>query len=464
MMTIREVEALASGGESDIIEFKRSTGQRSDAMRTICGMLNGRGGYVLFGVTDAGAIEGQEVSTRTMEDIAHELRKIDPQPALTPERVVLESGREVIVLVAPGNSGGPFTYDGRPNVRNGPLTAAMPHERYRQLLLERIHPLHRWETQPAHGFGIEDLDTREIVVTIEEAIRRSRLEDPGTRDPERLLRGLRLMHDGQLRNAAVILFARADRVLPHYPQCLLRLARFRGADKTEFIDHRREVGNAFDLLVRAQRFLMDHLPVAGRVVPNQMERVDEPLYPPVALREALANALCHRDYAMPGGSVGIAMYDDRLEITSTGRLPFGLTPRDLVTDHTSLPWNPLIASVFYLRGIIEQWGRGTLKIRSLAEQAGLVAPEFDERGGEVVVRFNPMRYVAPSRVSRPLSPLQQQILQVLAAIGSASIGEIHGQLASEVPRPTVKDNLQILRQLELVRMTGRGRGTRWNLA
>ena len=88
----REVEALASGGESDIIEFKRSTGQRSDAMRTICGMLNGRGGYVLFGVTDAGVIEGQEVSTRTMEDIAHELRKIDPQPALTPERVVLARG------------------------------------------------------------------------------------------------------------------------------------------------------------------------------------------------------------------------------------------------------------------------------------------------------------------------------------------------------------------------------------
>ncbi|MDX2239051.1 MAG: hypothetical protein NW224_00030 [Leptolyngbyaceae cyanobacterium bins.302] len=87
------------------------------------------------------------------------------------------------------------------------------------------------------------------------------------------------------------------------------MARFRGKDRTEFIDNRQEVGHTFELLQRAQRFLRDHLPIAGRVEPALFERIDDPLYPPDALREALANALCHRDYGIPGGSISIGIYD-----------------------------------------------------------------------------------------------------------------------------------------------------------
>src|SRR5439155_12284518 len=130
-----------------------------------------------------------------------------------------------------------------------------------------------------------------------------------------------------------------------------------------------------------ERFLRDSLPIAGRVVPSLFEREDDPLYPPVALREALANALCHRDYSIGGGSVAVAVYDNRLEITSSGTLHFGLTVDQLYHPHESLPWNPLIARAFYRRGIIEAWGRGTLKIMELSEKAGLLAPEIEESGG-----------------------------------------------------------------------------------
>jgi predicted HTH transcriptional regulator len=119
----------------------------------------------------------------------------------------------------------------------------------------------------------------------------------------------------------------------------------------------------FDPMSRAERFLRDNLPIAGRVLPNLFEREDDPLYPPVALREALANAFCHREYAIGGGSVAVAIYDDRLEITSSGNLHFGLTVDALFQAHESLPWNPLIARVFYRRGFIEQWGRGTIQSR-----------------------------------------------------------------------------------------------------
>ena len=463
-MSPAELAAIVRSGESEQVEFKKTTGQRSDGAKTVCAMLNGQGGFVLFGVTDAGEVRGQQVSASTLEDLVHELRRIDPQPLLNPERVPLDSGLELIVIPVPGRSGGPYTYEARPYIRQGPTTLVMPQDEYGRRLVERAHPTHRWEIQPAHGVALDDLDTAELVRTVDEAIRRLRLEDPGTRDPEALLRGFRLMQGDQPLNAAVALFGRADRLFPNYPQCRLRLARFRGTDKTEFLDNRQEVGNVFDLLIRAQRFLRDHLPVAGRIVPNLFERIDDPLYPPLALREALANALCHRDYTSPGGSVGVAIYDDRLEITSTGNLPFGLKPEDLTRPHASQPWNPLLANVLYRRGIIEQWGRGTLKIIELTEQAGLLVPDFEVRGGEVVVRFYPQGYVPPSRVSRDLTVLQQQLLAVLAAAGPSSINDIRTNLPAPVPRSTVGDNLQLLRQLGLVKLRGRGRNSRWSLA
>lgn len=462
-MTLRELRTIVSGGESEQVEFKRSTGQRTEGAKAVCGMLNGRGGFLIFGVDDRGEIAGQQVAASTLEEVVRELRRIEPQPLLGPERVPLENGREVVVVPVPAGSGGPFTYDGRPYVRQGPVTAVMSQEEYRRLLLEQMHPAHRWETQAAQGIGLEDLDHAEITRTIDEAIRRQRIGEPGTREPEALLRGLGLIRGGQIVNAAAVLFGRADRLLPDYSQCLLRLARFRGTDKTEFIDNRQEIGNAFELLQRAQRFLRDHLPVAGRIVPSVFERIDDPLYPPAALREALANALCHRDYGLVGGSVSVAIFDDRLEIASTGRLHFGLTPEDLTRPHTSQPWNPLIAGAFYRRGIIDQWGRGTLKIVELTEEAGLTSPEFEVRGGEVVVRFFPIRYVPPSRVHHELTPLQREILAVLAELDAVPSPQVREALTHTASETAVRDNLRILQHLGLVEKLGRTRGALWRL-
>lgn len=462
-MNLQELTQLIAPGESEQIEFKRSTGTRAEGARTVCAMLNGTGGFVFFGVNDRGELVGQDVTARTMEDIAQELRRIEP-PAFPDINVVpLENGRSVIVLRVPRGGSGPYTYDGRPYTRQGPTTSVMLQGRYEQLLLARMHATHRWENQPAQGLNVSDLDHSEIIVTVEEAIRRQRLEDPGTRAADELLLGFGLILDGQLLNAAVALFGKTERLLPNYPQCSMRLARFRGTDKTEFVDNRQEVGNAFDLLKRAQRFLRDHLPVAGRVVPGVFERVDEPLYPPEALREALANGLCHRDYSIPGGAVSVAIYDDRLEISSAGRLPFDITLDDLKRPHQSRPVNPLIAQAFYRRGLIESWGRGTLKMAELTDRAGLVPPEFESTGNDVLVRFRPIRYVPPTRVNRELTSLQREILQVLAERGPLSLSEIRRRLPKLRARRTIQDNLRTLRVLDLVELAGHGAGARWRL-
>jgi ATP-dependent DNA helicase RecG len=459
-----ELTEIVRGGEATRVEFKKTTGQLAEGVRTVCAMLNGAGGFVLFGVTPAGRVDGQDVATKTLEDIHNELRKIEPAVFPDVEQVVLPNGRSVIALRVPGG-GGPFVYDGRAYLRNGPTTIVMPQSIYERKLLERTHAANRWENQPAEGVGLDDLDEAEIVRTVSEAIRRGRTGNPGDQNVRGLLTGLRLIHDGRLLNAAVALFGRADRLLPNYPQCVLRMARFRGIDKGGYLDdNRQEVGHAFDLFVRGQRFFRDHLPIAGRVVPSLFERVDDPLYPPEALREALANALCHRDYAAGGGSISIAIYDDRLEIASIGPLPFGQTLAELMKPHPSRPWNPLIANAFYSRGIIESWGRGTLKMAELTHRAGLVAPEIEAGVGEVIVRFRPTKYVAPSRVDHDLSPLQRQILQVLADGGPAPLGRIIALVPDSPSRRTVQDNLRMLAQLGQVDPpTRRGLGAVWKL-
>lgn len=463
-MNIDEVAAWVAAGESETLEFKRTTGELRSGVQTICAMLNHRGGKVMFGV-EANRVVGQHVSERTIEEIAQELRQLDPPAFPSVDRVPVEAGREVVVVSTGTGQGRPYCCRGQAYRRVGNTTQMLSRDEYNRMLLERLHGEHRWENSPTEGWTLADIDAAELIRTVEEAIRRGRAEDPGTRDTVELLRGLGLMRDGNVLRAAAVLFGRADKLERDYPQCMLRVAKFRGTDRTEFLDNRQFHGNAFELIVRAERFLRDNLPVAGRVMPGLFERVDDPLYPPAALREALANAFCHRDYSIGGGSVALAIYDDRLEVTSSGDLHFGLTAEALFSPHESLPWNPLIARVFFRRGIIESWGRGTIKMAELAEGAGLPLPEIEAVAGAVVVRFRPGRYTAPHRVARDLSPRQQKLLELLAESSRGlAFSDLRARLSPEARDWEIKDDLAMLRQLGLIQTRGHARGARWFLA
>lgn len=419
---------------------------------------------MLFGVDPGGRLVGQTVSDHTIEKIVAEIARIEPAVYPEVERVMLDDARQEIVVVSVVRSHRrPHTYKGSAFQRVGNTTLTLSREQYHAMLIEAHHAQQRWENESADGWTIDDLDSSEIARTVDEGVRRGRLEEPGTRDTTEMLRGLGLCVDGRLLRAAVVLFARGARLGSSYPQCRIRLARFRGTDKTEFIDNRQYHGHAFELLVQADRFLRAHLPVAGRVVAGVFERSDDPIYPPIALREALANALCHRDYSIGGGSVGVAIYDDRLEITSSGRLHFGLSVEDLYRPHESMPWNPTIADVFYRRGIVEAWGRGTVKMAELMQQAGLPRPEFEEGSGALLVRFRPSRYLPPQRVGRDLTERQQNVLRILADGGAMPLKAITTALGSEAEHRSVQGDLQLLRSLGLIDTSGWGRGARWAL-
>lgn len=144
-----------------------------------------------------------------------------------------------------------------------------------------------------------------------------------------------------------------------------------------------------------------------------------------------------------------------------GRLSFGISVDDLTRPHASHPYSPLIAAVFYRRGIIEQWGRGTLKILELSERAGLASPVFEVRGGEVVVRSSPTAYVPPSVARHHLTSLEQEILQVLAREGGMSSDRLRPLLSISVSEKRALEELRTLAHLGLVEKLGVTRGVRW---
>ncbi len=461
-LTSKEIAALAASGESETLEFKTTTGTRREAAATVCAMLNQRGGYVLFGIAPDGRVVGQQVSERTVEQVSAEIQRIEPPAFLEIGRIRVSGDLEVIaVRVNPGVSP-PYQYRGASYLRVGNTTQTMSAEEYNRLLFERIHNERRWENQPADGWTVDDLDLAEIRNTVAEAVRIGRLNEPGSRGAKDLLRGLGLLRDGVLFRAAAVLFGNAERLECEMPQCLLRVARFRGLDRSEFLDNRQFNGNAFTLLANAERFLRDTLPIASRFESGRMARIDEPLYPPLATREALANALCHRDYAMGGGSIGLAVYDDRLEVTSTGPLHFGLTPGDLFGPHESRPWNPLIARTFYRRGIIEEWGRGTIRMADLATSAGLPRPEIEDRGDCVTVRFRRADYVPPRHDDGELTEQQRTVLTLLhRSDGALALRDIRVALGSQANERRLREDLTTLKAKGLVDSTGVGRGARW---
>ena len=281
-MSFKRIKAMAAAGESETLEFKSTTGARREAAATVCAMLNQRGGHVLFGVTPQGEAAGQQVSERTIEALSAELGRIDPPAFPSIERLPINEDRELVLIdVSPGPAK-PYQYRGTAYRRVGNTTVAMPTEEYNRVLLERMHSDQRWENQPAGGWSVADLDEEEIRRTVDEAIRRGRLADSGTRDPVELLRGLGLYRDGVLWRAAVALFGNDPRIEFEMPQCRLRVARLRGIDRMEFLDNRQFYGNTFALLGAAERFLRETLPIAGRFEPGRMARIDEPLYPVVS--------------------------------------------------------------------------------------------------------------------------------------------------------------------------------------
>lgn len=383
---------IASNNEGVDVEFKETTGQLNRGMETLCGMINGRGGIVVFGINNKGNILGQYISDKTTREVGEALRKFDPSIDIQPQYIrVPDSDKELIVFCSNGmESDKPYMWDGKPYQRHDSVTTVMPREKFLRMYEAQTGLTYKWERKVNSNLTVDSLDNDLIHRVVDGGIRRGRLsEEAKGDDTSSILKRLKLAQNGMIRNSAAILFGKD---LTDYPQMLLRLARFKGVDKTEFIDNRQIFGNVFELARAAMDFFFKHLSLAGSTH-NRIEREDGLEIPYDALREAVVNALCHRAWQQEASSIGIAIFDNRIEIENAGRFPATLSPQRMVNDETSreenisLPPNPDIANVMFIGGLIEHWGRGLAMMNKECVKVGLPLPQFFDNGYMVKVTF-----------------------------------------------------------------------------
>lgn len=423
---LEDIKKLIAQTENEQVEFKETTGQLERGMETLCAFLNGEGGTVLFGVTDKGKIIGQEVADVTKRNIAESINRLEPMATVQVSYISLSNSNKKIVALYVENSrlNRPFCYKGRPYCRVESMTSTMPQAVYNQLLMVRDEAKYRWELFANTTLSIEDMDDNEILKTVRLGIECGRLPENTGYNVSVILERLGLLANGILNNAAAVLFA--NRELIEYPQCLLRLARFKGTNKMVFIDNQRIQGNLFKLLDAAMAFIFKHLSLSGTT--EELEREEHLTIPYKAIREGVINSLCHRQLRTPGGSVGIAIYDDRVEIENPGTFPRDWDMEKMKSEHCSEPQNPLIANVLYKRKLLESWGRGISLMTEECQKANLPEPEFKLSNGFVILIFRHRENYRISTTQVPhkyrISSIQVQSLLNIMEYNTYSVKEM----------------------------------------
>jgi ATP-dependent DNA helicase RecG len=453
-MNKKDFQNIIAKGETEHIEFRSGGTQPEFIARAVCAFLNRHGGRLFLGVGDQGQIVGVSDADSMAKRIDSQLPKMISPPALWTVEKMNVDGLNVIIIEVPEGLDKPYVTGGAIYFRRGTQVVPATRNEISELINKQIDESQRWERQIVVGAEREDLDDKLIKETATMAVKSERWQG-SSEDIEGFLHALGLSAHGGVTNAALLLFGKQpSRLLPQARVRLLVMPE----GKT---GNRYSVDKTFDAcLLRIAEQIPDALAshaggVLSRFSQENWQREDHPLYPKTALREGVMNALVHRDYSL-SGSVAISIYPDSLQITNPGSLAGGLTPADLKRDHPSVPRNPDIAHIFFLRGLIEKIGRGTQRIVEDCRTAGLHDPKW--QSSELETRLTFFSPATSSRVE-DLNERQQQILDLLREKKRLRTGDVAVQLAGGVTDRTVRNDLQTLVDGGWLIRRGRGRST-----
>jgi ATP-dependent DNA helicase RecG len=438
--------------EGEEVEFKRQW--TDQALEDLAAFANTRGGTLFVGVDDEGQVVGVNDAEGEIQRIANTVvSRLGLAPSISRRTL---GGHEIIAVhVEPAR--GVIGHNGRYRIRVGSINRDLPPDELVRLMLQRSGQ--SWDALPS---PVPFERVAQSQVTRFADLARHRLPEIDATDPERLLRNLGLLREGRLTNAAVLLFTdRPQEVLPH---ARVRIGVFKG---TQILDSHEFEGTLWEQLDGAMERFRRLLKVAldVRVTGPSLEGLRHRQvweYPLDALREAVTNALIHRDYATPG-DIQVRLGDDALQIWNPGRLPEGIGLEQLrAPNHPSVLRNPLIARAFYFAGLIEQWGTGTTRILEWCREAGLPEPEFREEAGGFRVVFLKDPFT-PERL-QAMGLNERQVKAVLHVKQHGSIGNKEYQQITGASKPTVTRDLDAMVRLGiLTREGGRGRAVRYRI-
>jgi ATP-dependent DNA helicase RecG len=438
--------------ENQNLEWKETW--HDEYVKTICGFANASGGILEIGRRDNGEIIGVSNAKKLLEDLPNKIRSATGViPAVDLSRI---DGKEYIsISVKPYTF--PISCNGKYYLRSGSTTQELSGNELDQFMLRAQGKT--WDGVPVPYVKFNDFERDAFKAFRRKAIASARLtaQDLEITD-EMLLKNLRLAEGNYLKRAALLLFHQDPE---NWVQgASVKVAFFENAADILYQD---EIHGALITMADKVEDLVYVKYFKGIISYEGLQRIETYPVPRVAFREAILNAIVHRDYST-GNPIHVHIYPDKVLIYNDGRIPENWTIEDLFASHTSVPYNPLIAGTFFRSGQIEAWGRGIEKITEACKSWGKPKPFYRVRPNEVMIGFNTdvgiVKNIADNIVENvAVNAVRAKVLELMSDNPRITAKAIAKEVGI-APR-NVQVHIKTLKTIGLVKRVGSAKGGHW---
>ncbi|MBK7001600.1 MAG: putative DNA binding domain-containing protein [Rhodoferax sp.] len=364
-------------GEGKTLELKLQLPRHAQIAQTAIAFANTSGGKLVIGVDDARQIVGiAEDQIFSLQDQIIALITDRCYPPILPEIYTANVDGKLLLVVEIFRGNLLPYYLKSESKENGTYLRIGASNRKAALL----HVIELERQRASQSFD-EEIYPEDCLQHLDLAPLRTRFAAQGKPLDDEKLKNLKLIRQeqGQLLPTHGLMI-----LLGQVPHAVTKCARFKGTDMHLFLDRKEYSGDLFSQLEQAEAFIKNHINLRGEI--KGLQRTDTYELPQTALREALTNAIIHRDYTNQGRDIKVGVYDDIVNIVSPGGFPNTLTAEGLTEGRSEIR-NRAIARVFKELGYIEQWGSGLQRIKNTCLAQGLKAPRIREQGDFVDVEF-----------------------------------------------------------------------------
>lgn len=436
--------------ESQNIEFKVTW--RDEYLKWICGFANAYGGTIFIGKDDSGNVVDLRDAKKLLEEIPNKVRDIlgilvDVNLHQT------DQGKFIEILVEQYPY--PVNYKGQYHYRSGSTKQELKGAALDKFLLQKKGK--RWDGVPVPNVSVNDFKQETFDFFRKRAFRSQRIDEESLADSnEHLIENLQLKEGKFIKRASILLFHPNPE--KYITGAYIKIGFFESDSDLRFQDEIH--GNLFEQIEKTTELLFTKY-IKALISYEGLNRVETYEYPKEAIREALLNAVAHKDY-LGGIPIQISVYNDKLMIWNEGQLPENWTVKNLLEKHASRPYNPDIANALFRSGYIESWGRGTIKIINECKKAGIPEPVFTYDSSDISVEFRKDIYD-----EKYLQSLQLNERQVKAVLYLKEKGRITNKDYQEINNTTDRTalrDLETLIELNIIKRIGEKKGAYYELA
>jgi len=437
--------------EHQNIEWKESW--HNDYFKWICGFANAQGGNLFIGIDDKGNTKHLDNATKLLEDLPNQVR--DLLGLIVDVNLHTQNGADYLEIVVEPYPF-PISLRGKYYYRSGSTLQELKGAALSKFLLQRQGK--KWDGVPVPNITADDLKNDTFDFFRKKATKSKRLEAEdldGTN--QELLESLQLYLEDEkmLKRAAILLFHPIPE--KYVTGTFIKIGYFENEADLMYQDEAH--GNLFEQIEKTMDLLFTKY-IKALISYEGISRVETYEYPKEAIREALLNAVAHKDYSA-GAPIQIKVFKDRIMIWNDGQLPDNWTVSNLLNKHASKPYNPDIANTLFRSGYIESWGRGIEKMMNYCLEAGIPTPNYSFEGSNFLVEFRKDIYNEEYLTSLGLN--ERQIKAVLFVKENGKITNSDYQNLNKTSARTSVRDLELLVEKEILNMKGKRKGAFYEL-